>query len=103
MNTMLTDSSPRQSNHEVFHIPENIKHMGAMPLYKSVAWWGYLLEGEFTREELCHAFHIDPRRASGIINYLCHRIHDDSIQIQTRKISRRRGNRALCLRVLSVR
>ena len=96
-------TKPRQRNHESFHTPDNIKHLKGLPLYKSVAWWGYLLGCEFTREELSNAFRIDLRRASGVINYLCHRLHDDSIQIKTRKISRVRGNAALCLQILSVR
>ncbi|HBC9520965.1 TPA: CaiF/GrlA family transcriptional regulator [Escherichia coli] len=92
----------KQSNHGDFCIPEEIRHLGDMSLYRAVAWWGFIRKTAFNRRDVSQAFQIDLRRASGIINYICHRHEGDDIAFEVRKISVQGGCRQLTLRILKV-
>ncbi|ELN56448.1 putative inner membrane protein [Salmonella enterica subsp. enterica serovar Enteritidis str. SL909] len=83
----------RQSNHEGFYMPPGIRHLGTLSLYRAVAWWGLFLGREFTRDDVSEAFSIEPRRASGILNYICNRHNDDDICFDSR-LHPVRGGRA---------
>lgn len=88
----------RQGN---FYMPKEIQHLGDMPLYRAVACWGYLTQKEFTRNDVSEAFKIDTRRASGVLNYICHRNDRHDIAFKVRKASVRGGNCQLMLTILS--
>lgn len=60
----------QQKHHGHFHIPDEIRHLGDMSLYRAVAWWGFLRKTEFTRDDVSQAFQIDLRRSSGILSYI---------------------------------
>lgn len=45
----------RQKHHGHFHIPDEIRHLGDMSLYRAVAWWGFLRKTEFTRDDVSQA------------------------------------------------
>nr|AQT23933.1 Orf10 [Salmonella enterica subsp. enterica serovar Enteritidis] len=68
---------------KVLHAP-GIRHLGTLSLYRAVAWWGLFLGREFTRDDVSEAFSIEPRRASGILNYICNRHNDDDICFDSR-------------------
>lgn len=65
-----------------YNLPESIKHLESLPLYMAVAWWGYLRGKIFNRDDVSDAFQIPPRRASGIINYLAHRVDPKKINLE---------------------
>nr|WP_242392155.1 CaiF/GrlA family transcriptional regulator [Salmonella enterica] len=65
-------------------MPPGIRHLGTLSLYRAVAWWGLFLGREFTRDDVSEAFSIEPRRASGILNYICNRHNDDDICFDSR-------------------
>ena len=95
-------SKGKQSNHGCFLIPQEIRHLRNLPLYRAVAWWGLIRGSEFTRTEVSQAFQIDLRRASDILHYICHRYEGNDITFQHRKIPARGGHHLLVLRILSV-
>ncbi len=92
----------KQRNHGHYYMPVSIRHLGDMPLYRAVAWWG-LLHGEvFTREDISQAFHIEPRRASGILNYICHRNNKGDISFEVSNRAIQGAHNLLVLRILAV-
>jgi hypothetical protein len=92
----------KQSNHGDFYMPVSIRHLGDMPLYRAVAWWGLYLGREFNRDDISRAFLIEPRRASGILNYLTRSHADDDIAFKIRKRQVRGGHCQLSLHILAV-
>ncbi|MEG8062608.1 CaiF/GrlA family transcriptional regulator [Salmonella enterica subsp. enterica serovar Typhimurium var. monophasic] len=92
----------RQSNHEGFYMPPGIRHLGTLSLYRAVAWWGLFLGREFTRDDVSEAFSIEPRRASGILNYICNRHNDDDICFDSRLHPVRGGRAQLVVRIRAV-
>lgn len=92
----------KQSNHQDFHVPQSIRHLGDMPLYQAVIWWGYYLEREFSRDELSKAFRIDHRRASAILNYICHRLNNQEIVLEFQNKSVVGSRCRLYVKVISV-
>ncbi|QLS06151.1 CaiF/GrlA family transcriptional regulator [Citrobacter freundii] len=96
------DEQPQQKHHGHFHIPDEIRHLGDMSLYRAVAWWGFLLKTEFTRDDVSQAFQIDLRRSSGILSYICHRHGYDDITFEMRKIPVQGGCCQLAVRILKV-
>lgn len=70
-----------------FYIPASVRHLGQIPLYRIIAWWGYYLGREFNRDDVSKAFRIDTRRAGSIMNYLQHRQNVSDIHFSTRKES----------------
>ncbi len=92
----------RQSNHEGFYMPPGIRHLGTLSLYRAVAWWGLFLGWEFTRDDVSEAFSIEPRRASGILNYICNRHNDDDICFDSRLHPVRGGRAQLVVRIRAV-
>ena len=36
-------------------MPEEIRHLGEMPLFRAVAWWGFLRNKEFSRNDVSKA------------------------------------------------
>ncbi|POT56157.1 CaiF/GrlA family transcriptional regulator [Citrobacter amalonaticus] len=105
MNTLQTVGTVRggQSNHGDFYMPAEIRHLGGMPLYRAVAWWGLLTGKAFSREQVCQAFRVDQRRASGVLNYLCHRYHHDDITFESYSRHLPGGHRQLTIRILAVK
>lgn len=92
----------KQRNHGDFHLPVSIRHLAEdTPLYRAVAWWGLTLGRAFSREDVSQAFHIDTRRASGILNYLCHRDNTQDITLEAHRLSTA-GHGLLMVRILSV-
>lgn len=65
----------------------------------AVAWWGLFLGREFTRDDVSEAFSIEPRRASGILNYICNRHNDDDICFDSRLHPVRGGRAQLVVRI----
>lgn len=65
--------APSQGGHEPWVLPSCMAHLPRMPLYLTVAWWGLHLGRPFTRHDVSRAFHITPRRASGMMAYIAHR------------------------------
>lgn len=65
--------APSQGGHEPWVLPSCVAHLPRMPLYLTVAWWGLHLGCPFTRHDVSRAFHITPRRASGVMAYIAHR------------------------------
>ncbi|MTH46058.1 CaiF/GrlA family transcriptional regulator [Intestinirhabdus alba] len=99
----LTDiRSGKQNNHEDFSVPPEISHLGDLPLYRAVAWWGLLRGSAFSRGDVSEAFHIDLRRASGILHYICHRNEGNDITFEVRRIPIRGGRSQLMMRILAV-
>ncbi|STE16977.1 CaiF/GrlA family transcriptional regulator [Citrobacter sp. wls718] len=92
----------QQKHHGHFHIPDEIRHLGDMSLYRAVAWWGFLRKTEFTRDDVSQAFQIDLRRSSGILSYICHRHGYDDITFEMRKIPVQGGCCQLAVRILKV-
>lgn len=92
----------KQNYHSHFSIPEEIRHLGKMSLYRAVAWWGYIRKTAFTRDDVSRAFQIDLRRSSGILNYICHRYQHDDISFEMRKIPVQGGCYQLSMRILRV-
>ncbi|EDS2454080.1 CaiF/GrlA family transcriptional regulator [Salmonella enterica] len=92
----------RQSNHEGFYMPPGIRHLGTLSLYRAVVWWGLFLGREFTRDDVSEAFSIEPRRASGILNYICNRHNDDDICFDSRLHPVRGGRAQLVVRIRAV-
>ncbi|HHK3103652.1 MULTISPECIES: CaiF/GrlA family transcriptional regulator [Salmonella] len=92
----------RQSNHEGFYMPPGIRHLGTLSLYRAVAWWGLFLGREFTRDDVSEAFSIEPRRASGILNYICNRHNDDDICFDSRLHPVWGGRAQLVVRIRAV-
>lgn len=90
-----------KSGAQDYIIPDEIKELGDMPLFRAVAWWGFLNQKEFSRNDVSEAFRIDPRRASGIINYICHRNEKHDIVFTARKIAVRGGHCQLMVKILS--
>lgn len=93
----------KQSNHGDFFMPVSIRHLGDIPLYRAVAWWGLLRGTEFTRDDVSRAFHIEARRASGILNYICHRNDDGDITFEIGKRALRGAQSLLVVRILAVK
>lgn len=94
----------KQSNHGDFHLPVSIRHLGNdLPLYRAVAWWGFLHGREFTRDDISQAFQIEPRRASGILNYICHRNDEGDIAFEASTRGLRGGQRLMVIRILGVK
>ncbi len=92
----------KQSNHGDFHLPVSVRHLGGdIPLYRAVAWWGLNLGRAFSREDVSLAFHIDLRRASGILNYLCHRDNSNDITLEAHRLPTG-GHGLLMVRIISV-
>lgn len=89
----------KQKNHEGFYIPQCIRHLGSMPLYRAVALWGLCLGREFTRDDISDAFRIEPRRASGILNYICNRYPNNDILFDSRLRTMRGGRTQLVIHV----
>lgn len=106
---MTTKPSPapqvvqgKQSNHGDFYLPASIRHLSEdTPLYRAVAWWGLTLGRAFSRDDVSRAFHIEPRRASGILNYLCHRDNSNDITLESHRLSAG-GHGLLMVRILAV-
>ena len=92
----------QQKHHGHFHIPDEIRHLGDMSLYRAVAWWGFLRKTEFTRDDVSQAFQIDLRRSSGILSYICHRHGYDDITFEMRKIPVQGGCCQLAVRIIKV-
>lgn len=92
----------KQRNHGDFHLPEAIRHLGDMPLYRAVAWWGLHLGRAFTRDDVSLAFQIEPRRASGILNYISHRHVGDGIAFEAHRHAVRGARGMLALHILAV-
>lgn len=84
-----------------YHIPEEIAHLGDMPLFRAVAWWGYLRKKAFSRNEVSEAFQIDLRRASGILHYICHRHDKNDIVFRVRKTAVQGGHCQLWVKILA--
>lgn len=101
-NTSYEVTRAKQSNHQDFHTPQSIRHLGEMPLYQAVVWWGYYLEREFSRDELSRAFRIDHRRASAILNYICHRLNNQEVVLEFHNKSVDGGRCRLYVKVTSV-
>lgn len=95
-------SSARKRVEHRFHMPEEIQHLGEMPLFRAVAWWGFLHKKEFSRNDVSKAFHIDLRRASGILHYLCHRHDKRDIEFSVRKATVRDGHCQLLVKIHSL-
>lgn len=93
----------KQRNHGSFHLPSSIRHLDDdLPLYLAVAWWGLLRGGQFTRDDISLAFQIEPRRAGGVMNYLCQRNNGGDITFEISRRPVRGANSILALRILSV-
>lgn len=63
---------------------------------------GLFLGREFTRDDVSEAFSIEPRRASGILNYICNRHNDDDICFDSRLHPVRGGRAQLVVRIRAV-
>lgn len=101
--TTFTVAKGKQRNHGDYHIPASIRHLGELPLYRAVAWWGLFRGTLFNRDDVSRAFRIDPRRASGIMNYLSHRLKaEDDIRLEHSTTTDGRRGRLLSIRVLDV-
>lgn len=85
-----------------YHLPDSVRHLGDVPLYRAVALWGLVLDKEFTRNDVCHAFRIEPKRASSILNYICNRIEDSDIVFSTRRPPSKRGNQLMFVRIIAI-
>ena len=96
-----SSSSAKKRMEHRFHMPEEIQHLGEMPLFRAVAWWGFQRKKEFSRNDVSQAFHIDLRRASGILHYLCHRHDKRDIEFSVRKVAVRGGHCQLLVKILS--
>lgn len=95
-----SSTTKRRAEHR-FHMPEEIRHLGEMPLFRAVAWWGFLRNKEFSRNDVSQAFHIDLHRASGILHYLCHRYDKHDIEFSVRKTAVRGGHCQLLVKIHS--
>lgn len=93
----------KQRNHEDFYLPESVRHLGEMPLYRTVAWWRFYLGRASNRDDLSAAFQIDLRRASGILNYLCHRHVGDDITLDMNLCVIHGGHRQLLIHIRDVK
>lgn len=92
----------KQRNHGDYYLPVSIRHLDEnTPLYRAVAWWGLTLGRAFSREDVSRAFRIEPRRASGILNYLCHRETSNDIVLECHRLPTA-GHGLLMVRILSV-
>lgn len=92
----------KQSNHGDYYLPVSVRHLSEdTPLYRAVAWWGLTLGRAFSREDVSRAFRIEPRRASGILNYLCHRETSNDITLECHRLPVA-GHGLLMVRILSV-
>ncbi|HCR3448521.1 TPA: CaiF/GrlA family transcriptional regulator [Citrobacter werkmanii] len=90
--------------HGDFYMPANLRYLGNIPLYRAVAVWGTLHGREFNRYDISEVFQVDPRRASGILNYLANRRRQDDIIIfEARKVCVGGGCHVLYLRILDVK
>lgn len=85
-----------------YHMPDCIRHLGDIPLYRAVAWWGYIQGSEFTRNDVSRAFRIDPRRASGVLNYICNRHNPNDIEYRVRKLPPKHGNQLMSVQIIFI-
>lgn len=92
----------RQRNHGGYYLPDTVRHLEEMPLYRIVAWWGFFRGSEFTRDDVSRAFRIEPRRASGLLNYLCHRRETKDIVFEVHHQHGQHVNGLMVLRILSI-
>lgn len=92
----------RKESTEDFYRPASIRHLGDIPLYRAVAWWGFLLGAEFTRNDVSRAFRIDQRRASGILNYICNRHDPNDIVYRVRKLPPKHGNQLMSVEIIHI-
>ncbi|NTZ47756.1 CaiF/GrlA family transcriptional regulator [Lelliottia aquatilis] len=100
--TDITVIHGQQRNHGSFYLPTTVRHLADQPLYRLIAWWGFFHGREFTRDDVSLAFRIDPRRASGILNYLCHRGGANDILFDVRYSNGQQGNGPMGLRILAI-
>lgn len=82
---LLEDLVKKKKEISIPRIPASIQHLGTMPLYRAVAWWGLFLGREFDRDDICRAFNIPPSNDSNVINYLCNKHDGDDIIYESRK------------------
>lgn len=87
---LLEQTLKNRQKHRLPRMPASIRHLGPLPLYRAVAWWGLYLAREFDRDDICRAFQISPRQASNVICYLCRRDEQRDIVLETRKVRDRR-------------
>lgn len=92
----------KQRNHGDFYLPDSIRHLAKVPLYRAVAWWGMLRGGYITRDDVSQAFRIELRRAGGILNYIRHRGREGDIQVEVRHQTSRQARSTQALRIVSM-
>ncbi|MEL5615770.1 CaiF/GrlA family transcriptional regulator [Serratia marcescens] len=89
--------TPRQSNHEVYTLPECLANFPPMPLYLAVAHFGLLSGRPLSREDISQAFHIDRRRALEVMRYLV----NNAPRVTCKCLSLMKG-RGYCLHIIDI-
>lgn len=92
----------KQRNHENYYLPSELSHLGSPRLYMAVAYWGMMKGEAMSRDYISQVFHITPRRASDIMNY----IHNDRQEVITSHKSieyMKSGQRVFLLKIISIK
>ncbi|EMP6174896.1 hypothetical protein R9D66_004246 [Citrobacter amalonaticus] len=82
-------------------IPPCIRHMPKMPLYLSIAWWGFYRGVAFNRHDASQAFGIDPNRVSTAMSYIIRRC-EGRINFESNIETCCQWNEILWLKIISI-